>query len=593
MTEGTEKGMKKRWKCIWLSLMIGLFVISQYIGWKLSREGNIRWTISGTLLLLLGGLLVGVAAGLGILAIEERVVRHRSGQQIKAAAPKRTLPRPGICFALALLTMPVCWLPGYLAYYPGICAYDMPIQVGQMVSGNYGTHHPLAHTLLIGAFMKLGGVLGDVNTGIALYTAFQMLCLALTFAAGIAWLRSLQVKSVWILLVWIWCCLFPVHWYMSITVTKDVFFTMFFVLQLICFCQLLHLRESRRGFGGWDAGYLLSAIGMVLFRNNGRYALLGVLFFLGIGCIRRHDSRKLLRRLALYTIAGILLGSILLSLLAKATDAQEGDKREMLSIPIQQLARTMIYHGGVGALEEDDGTLEEQDKLLINDFILDEAYREYRPDIADPVKRHTYTYVVRYRTGEFLRTYLHLLARYPGDYVNAAFAVNLGYYYIGDQSHAHINENGVERGLGYIQTRWVEAELADYGIYKDSKWEELHRLLEEYADSNGYLYTPVLNLLMIPGIWLWIYLFLAVFLLVRKKYLLMLPITFMAGYYLTLVLGPTVQLRYLYPVMTTAPFLILFVRAECGRANPLSGSAGMGRVQAGLNPGETWRSNHE
>lgn len=593
MTEGTEKGMKKRWKCIWLSLMIGLFVTGQYIGWKLSREGNIRWTLSGTLLLLLGGLGIGVAAGLGILALEQRISRPGSGGQVKAAAEKWALPRPVLCFALSLLTMLVCYLPGYLAYYPGICAYDMPIQVGQIVSGNYGTHHPLAHTLLIGAFMKLGGALGDVNTGIALYTAFQMLALALTFAAGIAWLRTLQIKPIWTALVWSWCCLFPIHWYMSITVTKDVFFTMFFVLQLICFCQLLHLGDARLGFGRWDAGYLLSAIGMVLFRNNGRYALLGVLFFLGIGCIRRHDSRKLLLRLALHTIAGILLGSILLSLLSKATDAQEGDKREMLSIPIQQLARTMIYHGGVGVLEEDDGTMEEQDKLLISDFILDEAYREYRPDIADPVKRHTYTYVVRYRTGEFLQTWLHLLARYPGDYVNAALAVNLGYYYIGDQSHAHINENGLEQGLGYIQTRWVEAELADYGIYKDSKWEGLHRLLEAYADSNGYLYTPVLNLLMIPGVWLWIYLFLAVFLLVRKKYLLMLPITLIAGYYLTLVLGPTVQLRYLYPVMTAAPFLLLFVRAERSRAKSLSGSGGTEQVQAGLDSGEAGRSNHE
>ncbi len=280
-------------------------------------------------------------------------------------------------------------------------------------------------------------------------------------------------------------------------------------MRIICFCQLLRLGESHRGFGSWDAGYLLSTVGMVLFRNNGRYALLVVLCLLGVGWIRHRSSRKLLVRLALHTMAGILLGSSLLRLLAQATDAQQGDKREMLSVPIQQLARTMIYHGGVGVLEEDDDTKEEQDKKQINDFILDEAYREYRPDIADPVKGHTYTYVVRYRMGEFLKTYLHLLIRYPGDYVNAALAVNLGYYYLGDQSHAHINENGTEQGLGYIQTRWVEAELADYGIYKDSRWEGLHQLLEAYADSNGYLYTPVLNLLMIPGIWLWIYLFLA------------------------------------------------------------------------------------
>lgn len=564
MTEGAEKGIKKGRKCIWLSLILGLFIISQYIGWKLAREGNIRWTLSGTVLLLLGGLGIGAAAGLGILALEQRISRLRSGRQGRAATEKRALPRPVLCFALSLLTMLVCWLPGYLAYYPGICAYDMPIQVGQIVSGNYGTHHPLAHTLLIGAFMKLGSVMGDVNIGIALYTAFQMLCLALTFAAGIAWLKSLELRKGWILLVWIWCCLFPIHWYMSITVTKDVFFTIFFLLQLICFCQMLHAGEASLRFGWWDVGYLLSAVGMVLFRNNGRYALLAVLVFLGIACIRRHPNRRLVLRLLIGTLSGILLGSIALSLLAKAVSAQEGDKREMLSIPIQQLARTMIYHGGVGVLEEDDGTMEEQDKQLINDFILDEAYREYRPDIADPVKRHTYTYVVRYRTGEFLQTYLHLLARYPGDYVNAALAVNLGYYYLGDRSHAHINENGVEQGLGYIQTRWVEAELADYGIYKDSRWEGLHRLLEEYADSNGYLRTPLWCVFIIPGVWLWIYLFLAVFLLVRKKCLLLLPVTFVAGYYLTLVLGPTVQLRYLYPVMTAAPFLLLFYRAECG-----------------------------
>ena len=152
--------------------------------------------------------------------------------------------------------------------------------------------------------------------------------------------------------------------------------------------------------------------------------------------------------------------------------------------------------------------------------------------------------------------------------MNAAFAVNMGYYYIGDESHAHINENGLERGLGYIQTRWVEHELADFGIYKDSKWEGLHEAMERYADENMYLRTPVLRMIMVPGVYLWIWLSLAAFLWIRKKYMLMLPVSLIAGYYVTLVLGPTVQLRYLYPVMTAVPFVLLFVKAECaGRAD--------------------------
>ena len=570
MTAGSGKTGLRRRKRVGLSLLLFLLGTSQYIGWKLAEEGNIRWTLQGTLLLLAAGLLVSVAAGLGILALEEQVSRRRSGREKKAPARNKKLPGPIHCFGLALASMLLCWLPGYLAYYPGICAYDITIQMGQVVSGSYGTHHPLAHTLLVGLFVRLGSALGDVNTGIALYTAFQMLCLALTLGAGIAWLRSLRVRTVWIVLTWVWCCLFPFHIYMSITVTKDVFFTVFFLLQLICFCQLIHQGENRLGWGWWDVGYLLSALGMTLFRNNGRYALLAAAFFLAVGCIRRHGSRRLALRLFAGTLAGILAGSLGLSLLAGCTKAQQGDKREMLSIPIQQLARTMIYHGGVDVLPEDDATMEERDRQLIDDFLLDQAYREYRPDIADPVKRHTYTYVVRYRTREFVDTYLRLLIRYPGDYVNAAFAVNMGYYYIGDESHAHINENGLERGLGYIQTRWVEQELADYGIYKDSKWEGLHEVMERYADGNMYLRTPALRVIMVPGVYLWIWLSLAVYLWVHKRYMLMLPISLIAGYYVTLALGPTVQLRYLYPAMAAVPFVFLFVKAECRDA----GSAG-------------------
>lgn len=211
MTAGSgKKGSRKRkFICLWLLLF--LFVTSQYIGWKLAEEGNIRWNLGGTLLLLAAGLLVSAAAGLGILALEGLVMRQSLGREKKALTGIRELPGPSRCFGLALATMLLCWLPGYLAYYPGICAYDITIQMGQVVSGSYGTHHPLAHTLLVGLFAKLGNGLGDVNTGIALYTAFQLLCLALTFGAGIAWLRSLRVGTVWIALTWIWCCLFPFH----------------------------------------------------------------------------------------------------------------------------------------------------------------------------------------------------------------------------------------------------------------------------------------------------------------------------------------------------------------------------------------------
>lgn len=60
-----------------------------------------------------------------------------------------------------------------------------------------------------------------------------------------------------------------------------------------------------------------------------------------------------------------------------------------------------------------------------------------------------------------------------------------------------------------------------------------------------------------PGIWLWLYLLLFGFLCIVRKGRLCLPLTLVLGYYLTLFLGPTVQLRYIYPVMAAYPFILL------------------------------------
>lgn len=63
-----------------------------------------------------------------------------------------------------------------------------------------------------------------------------------------------------------------------------------------------------------------------------------------------------------------LYRAFVLSAVFSATHAEQGDRREMLSMPIQQMARCMIYHGGVGVLPEDDGTMSEQDRALVNDL---------------------------------------------------------------------------------------------------------------------------------------------------------------------------------------------------------------------------------
>ncbi len=527
-----------------------LFVFFSKTGRDLAEWGNILWTGSYTLQTL--ALSVGVGSVFGVLVckgismLSERKITHGKVEKNSIFMP----------ISWGLITL--AWLPAYLAYYPGICAYDFPIQLEQLTKMGYIDHHPIAHTWLIHFFMQVGEAIFDnTNTGIALFAGLQLLTLAGAIAFSINLLRKFGVRKPYVIAMQLVAMFFPFHWYLSISMTKDTIFTIFFLLQVDALLWIL--LEDKRALKWHMPEWLLliSSVGMILFRNNGKYAFCVLLVFLVLMLWRGRDARRLWGRLLLVCVAAFVVGNLLLSLFFRLADATQGDRREMLSIPIQQLARCMVYHGGIGVLPEDDGTMDEDAAEMINEFIREEAYRRYEPDFADPVKSYTNTSAALQQAGRFVKTYLQLLIKYPGDYINAVLAVDAGYLYLWDESHATINQKQYLPGKGYVQTRWVESELTPQGIYKDSKWEWLHEKLEQWADENAYLKLPLLKYLFMPGVYLWAYLVGAGVLLVRRKMRMLLPLSPVLGYYITMVLGPTVQLRYLYPVMVILPFALL------------------------------------
>ena len=523
-----------------------LFVFCFLTGQDLAADGNILWTTGYTFrtlgISLAGGGILGTLICMFFYLWAAKAGRYTAIAE-RAGGWK--------VFGVSLILNFCAWLPGFLAYYPAICAYDIPVQLEQILSGRYIDHHPIVHTLLIKGAMDLGEyIFGNVNAGIGCYALIQMFILSAAFAFGMYCLYRHGIKRTGLITAQLSCMLYPFHAYMSISVTKDTIFSAFF---LAC---LLALSEVLSGEKAYAPLFAAAGTGMILFRNNGKYAFLVLLVILFGAFVFGGEKRSFRGKVFLLAAGTFLAGNLLLSGVFRAVGAEQGDKREMLSIPIQQLSRTMVYHGGIGVLPEDDGAMSDVDRALINDFILDEAYREYRADFTDPVKRHTNTYVARYRAKEFLRTYIGLFLQFPGDYLNAALAVDAGYLYLGDVSHAYINaQEGDPAGGGYVQTRWEEGRLREAGIYKNSKWSGLRERMEKWADDNAYLRIPLLKYLFVPGMWIWLYLLLAGWLLINREFGKCIPLMLICGYFLTLLLGPTVQLRYLYPVMAAFPFL--------------------------------------
>lgn len=478
-------------------------------------------------------------------------------------------------FFVALSVLLSVWMFYFLAYYPGIVSYDSYIQVGQIIKGEYNEHHPLIHTLTIKAMYELGcSVFNSPNAGMALYVILQGILLALSFSYVLSIVGKRLGKTFYIAGLII-LTIYPYNGFLAISVTKDIPFSAFMLVSLAVMYRIMTDENEKKGEKIPKYILLFAALfGSVLFRNNGKYA---ILFMLGIMVIcvllnllllaaKKKKFNGLLFNLTAVTTVALIAGVIVLTMVKGMLSADQGDRREMLSVPIQQLARTYAYHAGAGVKDTDDNTMDEESKALISEFILNDAAKLYRADISDPVKRNVNTWVVVNKTESFAKTYIKLAFKYPFDYVKAFFGTNAGYFNPFDKTHMHINEmtnedGDIIPGGAYIQTGWSEENLPAAGIVKDSVMPGLRVFLEKIANSNILNRIPVVGLLFVPASFLFVYVNVLLTLVLQKKYKLLIPLCMTAGYYITLFLGPTVQLRYIYPVMISVPLMAVFCLA--------------------------------
>ena len=134
----------------------------------------------------------------------------------------------------------MCWLPVFLAYWPGISAYDIYTQIFEVFEDNYTNRNPLLHTLILGAFYRLGEGLGSAALGYALFILMQMAVMAAAYGAamGHLWRIGAPRAIFWTALALF--ALFPVHAMLAVSDTKDGFFVALLVLVLIRFHRLLN-----------------------------------------------------------------------------------------------------------------------------------------------------------------------------------------------------------------------------------------------------------------------------------------------------------------------------------------------------------------
>ena len=447
---------------------------------------------------------------------------RRISQIITAVAEKIG----GYADILSFLFLLLCWLPVFLAVYPGFFVYDAQDEYIQVATRVFSTHHPLVHVLLLGGMICGVHKLTDsYNLGIACYMVFQMVLAAGIFTFLFSYLRKKGVTRVLRLIGIVWLGLFPTVVMFTLCSAKDALFTLALLLLLVCLLEMgteAAFFESK----GWQSLFVVSGMGMMLLWNNGFYAFLvmiPVLLFL------QKKRRGRLLFLAVCAVAGCMLVN---GGLKAALHADDSEYQELLTVPIQQLARTYKYAPEV---------FSEEDREVLYEILDEEALSLYTPRLSDPVKYRFSNEAFARDKGKYAKLWLRAGLKKPLIYLNAWWMTSYGFWY--PDTVINVYGGNTVFTFTYKDNSYFGYEVEQPGV-RESKIPWLDEVYRKLSLEVWKEKVPVVSWLFSPGAMFWLYAFLFAWLLSRGRYELLYPFLPIFLIWLTVLLGPTYLPRY-------------------------------------------------
>ena len=483
---------------------------------------------------------------------EEKKENAASRQVRKEGLLDRILRKPGICF----LSFILCWIPSFLAVYPGFFLYDACDEYWQIDTGMYSTHHPLLHVLLLGATVKaIHYLTGSFNYGIGVYLSAQMCVIAACFTCLLVWMRYKGVCSRVRKISFLYLAFFPVNVMFVLCTVKDTLFAAG-LLMVLLLMRLLFFSgkqgEERNTFlsGKRGTAVLVAAfVVTLLFRNNMLYATLVYGLFLLVLVWRKSKGKERMqhyKRVVIFFFSVFLLFFGISKGMAIGLHAMKGGAQEMLTVPIQQIAR--CYHA-------DPGMYSAEEKELLFSYLPEEAIKRYTPNLSDPVKVSFDSDVYRNNAMGFWKLWAKGFLHNPIGYVNAWCMTSYGFWYPDAVIDVYQGHNVFTHNYEKSSYFGFETELP--GV-RDSKFPLLEKMYYVISLEGTVQRRPVLSWLFSMGFLTFVYVICFDVMAVRRQWNKLLVYLLPALVWMTFLLGPTFLPRY----MVFQWFLLPMVMAD-------------------------------
>ncbi len=431
----------------------------------------------------------------------------------------------------------VCWLPTWLSIFPGAFTYDAYDEWQQICTGNLTAHHPVLHVLLLGGLTEgVHQLTGSYNLGIAIYTFIQMLFVSWVFGYTLDFLRKQQICGSLRLLALIFYCFSPVIALFSICATKDIIFSAGALLFMLLILQLLQnpvvFFKTKKSV----ILFLLSALITMIFRNNGLYIVILTLITIGF------YLKKYFRSYLKLTTVILVLYLCLTPGVNKLLNVTPGGVEEMLSVPIQQLARVHHY-------EKD--SFSQEDLELLYSILPEKNLNAYRISVSDFVKSGFNREAFQLHKTDFLRLWIKTGINQPFTYINSFLLGTVDFWY----PHAIVD--------GYRDV-YNRSSYYDYKVSEPGTeivlLPELHNLYEYISWDKEAQTQPGIFLLLSPGWYFIMFFVIFMYLWFKKCYYKMMAFMVIIWNMFTVLLGPIALVRYVLILFYAFPLLFFFVK---------------------------------
>ena len=444
----------------------------------------------------------------------------------------------------------VIWAFYYIIYFPGSCTWDSNYQIA-MGHGliPLDDAHPFMHTVLVSAIIKIGTVIfGSTYYGIGFYAFIQMAVIAFGISYIIYYMAKRNIPFGIRLLALAFYGLNPIIAVWSITIVKDVWMTLFLSLYMLFTIDIIYSPNQFFASKKKMILFVINIIVILFAKNTGVYMLILTLPILFV-----YAKRYWKKLLVLCMVCFVFFGGVR-AVVMPQLEISKGHVREMLSVPLQQIARTVKYH---------DADLDENEKAIINEILPYEKIAElYNPDLSDNIKNSLNEETFKGDIFKYFKLWMKLGIKHPKTYLESFLANTFGYWHI-ETDIIYLRGADYEGRVYYIDEDTGEGIMETF----DENFEQ-NKELNPFNDVRRNFYTfintyikniPILNLVFNIASYFGLAFILFGVILNKREYKLIPLFMIIAAVFILALISPVNgEMRYAYTVVFAMPIFTVF-----------------------------------